>query len=332
MGYLGEKKGNTKMNKKYVDILLNNTKNIIILGHINPDGDCIGSVYGLASYIDIVFDGSKAVYPLATEDYNHNLDILIPEKYQKITPKSLKSIYESGDYTCIAVDCANETRVAFRGFWDHAKEKIIIDHHPGEFQENCISFKDPKASSCTCMLCDMMKEEFITPEIATLLYVGLCHDTGLFRNSNVNPDTYRIAGDLMIYGADHDKVVKNYNLRRLEDLKKEAFFYQMFSTACDGKVAFLCSEVTREQEEIIRRVNPTVRDAEDIEVSFTLLKVTDGMDPYSWRLSMRSKSIPINHICEKFGGGGHPLASGAMLHGSSNGILCMVIKELEKIL
>ena len=46
---------------------------------------------------------------------------------------------------------------------------------------------------------------------------------------------------------------------------------------------------------------------------------------------MRSKSIPISHICEKFGGGGHPLASGAMIKGDAEQILNAVIKELEKI-
>lgn len=320
------------MEKKYIDILLNNTKKIVILGHINPDGDCIGSVFGLASYLDAVFGGTKEILPLVADNYNHNLEKFIPEHLGKTTEELVKKSCADGDYTCIVVDSADESRVAYRTYWDDAKMRIAIDHHPKDFREECISFKDTGASSCTCILFDMMKEEFITPDVATLLYMGLVHDTGLFRNSNVNPDTYRIAGSLMGHGADHDKVTKNFNLRTLEDLKKEGFYYQMVTTVCNGKAAFLCSEVTRKQEEIIRRVNPTVRDADGIEVSFTLLKITDGLDPFSWRLSMRSKSIPISHICEKFGGGGHPLASGAIIRRNAEDILNVVIKELEKIL
>lgn len=320
------------MNKKYIDTVLNNMKKIVILGHINPDGDCIGSVFGLAAYLDAAFGGSRDIFPLVADNYNHNLDRFIPAYLGNTTEELVNEACADGDYTCIAVDSADESRIAYRNYWDNAKIKIAIDHHPRDFKDTCVCFKDTKASSCTCILFDMMKEEFITPDIATLLYMGLCHDTGMFQNSNVSPDTYRIAGELMRYGADHNKVVKNYNLRTLEDLKKEGFYYQMVTTICEGKAAFLCSEVTRKQEEIIRRVNPTVRDAEGIEVSFTLLKVIDGPDPFSWRLSMRSKSIPISHICEKFGGGGHPLASGAMIKGDAEQILNVLVKELEKLL
>ena len=231
------------MNRKQIDDLLDNTKKIVILGHINPDGDCIGSVFGLALYLDAVFDGSKEILPLVAD--KDNLDGFIPKSPGKATEEAVKDACADGDYTCIVVDSADESRVAYRTYWDNAKMRIAIDHHPRDFHEECISFKNTSASSCTCILFDMMKKEVITPDIATLLYMGLCHDTGMFQNSNVNPDTYRIAGELMGYGADHDKVVKNYNLRALEDLKKEGFYYQMVTTVCNGKAAFLCSEVTR---------------------------------------------------------------------------------------
>ncbi|MDD4689220.1 MAG: bifunctional oligoribonuclease/PAP phosphatase NrnA [Eubacteriales bacterium] len=282
---------------------INRHDNILILPHINEDGDSLGSAFALRLVLTSM--GKRAFVMLSA--YHGYCNFLYGT--QDNTPLDEYSL-------AISVDCAGIERLGERkAYFEGCNEKVVIDHHAtnvGYGDENVII---AKASSCGELIFHLAKElgVAITPEIATNIYLAISSDSGGFRYSNVSPDTMRIGGELLECGAQSVKVNELlFESETMEKLTLMKYALASLETFNNGKVA--CITITHDQflqsgakpEEMDGLVNiPRSLDTADIAVF--LRERADGTIKASLR---GNENADVSKICAFFGGGGHIRAAG----------------------
>ena len=302
---------------------------ILIFTHENPDGDGIGSMLALCSFLR---KKGKNVTCAMKDPLPHIYDFLPNAKDIKKLP-----LDEEFDLA-ILVDAAG----SFRAGTDiKAKEIIRIDHHIGGNVESIYDYVDPYAPSTTTVVGRILRhwdEDAIDKDIAMCLYAGLLTDTGSFKYNNVNKETFSFAEFLVEKGVD-----PNYMSTMIFERNKPSTIFllrEVLSTLEfheNGKVASLVvrreflEKTGAEEEETEGFVN-FARGIEGVEVAFIMIQKPD-ME--TWRVSLRGKGkVNVQQIAKKLGGGGHRDAAGCRIKGKEEEvkrkILEAIQEELEK--
>lgn len=300
-------------------------KSIAILGHINPDGDCIGSALSVYHYILHRYTDKEVVVAL---DAKPERFAFLPGFDEIITSDFLK--YEVD--LCIVVDCSETSRFKDRIFiFEQAKEVMCIDHHKTHQTTVEFSIIDPEISSTCELIYNQMDRAHINKEVATCLYTGIVHDTGCFRFPSTTSNTLRITADLMDFGIDFSKI--------LEESYYERTYVQnqVLGRALSESVRFMgkrCifSYMNRYlmdfygvlPEDLSGIIHP-LRDTKGVEVAIFFYEIS----PQSYKVSLRSKEIvDVSEVASYFGGGGHKRAAGCILHGSIHDVVNNLGKQI----
>lgn len=307
--------------------LFEDTATVAILGHVRPDGDCVGSCLATWNYIRTWFPNVQARVYLEP----------IPNIFRFL--KGADQICSSPEADvcydlCIVQDCSDTLRPgAFIKYFNTAKRTVCIDHHisNGNFADENHVF--PDVSSTSELIFTLMEEEKITKEIAECIYTGMVHDTGVFQYSATSARTMNIAGKLMEKGINFTKIVdetfytKTYNQNRI--LGKALMDSRLYlGGAC------IVSYVTRadmEQFEVLPKhldgIVSQLRVTKDVELALFLYELEPGV----FKLSMRSNDkVNVADIAVVFGGGGHVRAAGADMEGTAEDIIEKVCAEAKK--
>ena len=189
---------------------------ILITGHVNPDGDAIGSALALKLLLDSMHIDSTVSFDI-TGDLPSNLNHL---PYDLITTPKLDSFD-----TVFVFDCGNSSRLGdLEELVLNSSKVVVVDHHIDPTFGD-IQIIDPKAASTTQVLYRIFKEEElpISKEIADCLMTGLITDTGRFQYSNTNAEVFAIASDLMDRGSQLSLISENiYGSIELNALKLQS--------------------------------------------------------------------------------------------------------------
>ena len=293
---------------KLINLVQRTDGKIVLLTHENPDGDSLGSALAFYLFLKKL---KKDVVVASKDPVPHSLDFLPASKEVLTLP--LEEEFDLG----IIFDSSGFNRV---GAPVRVKKRVRIDHHlKGERcgEEDLI---EPSAPSTTFLVYKLLKswdERLIDEEIATCLYTGLATDTGFFRYSNTNGETFQVAKELVERGAKPYYVYSMFAEReRLSRIKLLSLALSKLKLYFGGKVAGIILE-----EEDFKRCSATYEDSEGIvsygrslegvEVSFILIeRKEEGV----WKVSLRSKNwLDVAKVCEKLGGGGHRYAAGAKI-------------------
>lgn len=299
---------------------INKAESIVILTHENPDGDAVGT--GLALYG-------------ALKQLGKNPDIIIPEYSRTFAflpdADEIKKESDIEKYDlAISVDCATIKMLnGFANYFENAKVKISIDHHSTNTMFGDLNYVIPDAPACAQVLLvvlEFLKVE-ITKEIGTCIVAGIITDTGGFKYSGVNAETFEFVAFLLNKGVNVSKIYRqvlqiktraNFELNRIASNRLE--FYE------DGKIAY--TYITKEDEETVKAENgdhegivEVGRDIEGVEVSVFIRQTDKGC-----KVSMRSNDyVNVSDVCLLLGGGGHIHAAGCTLQ-------CTIEQAKEKIL
>ena len=299
---------------------INKAESIVILTHENPDGDAVGT--GLALYG-------------ALKQLGKNPDIIIPEYSRTFAflpdADEIKKESDIEKYDlAISVDCATIKMLnGFANYFENAKVKISIDHHSTNTMFGDFNYVIPDAPACAQVLLvvlEFLKVE-ITKEIGTCIVAGIITDTGGFKYSGVNAETFEFVAFLLNKGVNVSKIYRqvlqiktkaNFELNRIASNRLE--FYE------DGKIAY--TYITKEDEEAVKAENgdhegivEVGRDIEGVEVSVFIRQTDKGC-----KVSMRSNDyVNVSDVCLLLGGGGHIHAAGCTLQ-------CTIEQAKEKIL
>jgi phosphoesterase RecJ-like protein len=306
------------------------SRSLCVVGHIRPDGDCVGSQLGLT--LALKNEGKKVVC--------WNEDPL-PQKYEFLDPDHLFQKPKKGmKFDCVvATDAASFERLGTVGASvTNRKLFINIDHHESNTRYadvNWVSAREPSSGELIFRLLQAAKWP-ITKPIADCLFTAVSTDTGSFQYASTRPSTYQVAGDLVRRGADLakicDEVYQSYPLSRVRLLRH---VYSRFRLTHQNQIAWFWlkkADFARTGAESsdseglidhIRAIAPVV-----------VACVFEEIDPETTRISLRSKSdkVNVNEIAAQFGGGGHHAAAGARIPGKPASVQRKVISAIKKAL
>lgn len=306
------------------------SRRLCVVGHIRPDGDCIGSQLAV----------TLALRALGKNVVCWNQDP-VPDKYAFMDPDKLVQTPRRGQQfdTVIATDCASYERLGKTGKAITQRKLLInIDHHLSNTKYGDINWISAREASSGELIYRLMKVAGwkITPQIADCLFTAVSTDTGSFQYSTTKPVTYHTAGELVKLGANLelicDEVYQSYPLSRVRLLQH---VYNKFRLTHDNQIAYLWlkqKDFTRtgadrsETEGLIdhiRAIAPVV-----------VAIVFEELEPDVTRISLRSKDpkINVNEIAALFGGGGHSAAAGARIVGASMSTQRSVVAAVKKAL
>ncbi len=323
------------MNASFREIAdaINRSHRIVLLSHIRPDGDAIGSQLALGLSLQAM---GKAVTAWNEDG--------LPGSYRFLEKSELiqKPPAEAENFDlAIAVDTATKPRLGTPlGAIRKVDQWINIDHHASNPGYGDLVHIDTSVPATGQIMYELIRSErwpFELPS-AVALFAAISTDTGSFRYPRTTSRTFEIASELVEMGVDAAslaiKLYESYPKRRIQllgDALREARF--------DANDAVVSMSVTNEMKDRLR-IEPddieglidTVRTVESVIVAVFFEELTDG----KIRLSMRSKSdrVDVNRICGEFGGGGHPRAAGARIRGGleevRNKVLERVCDEVTK--
>lgn len=285
---------------------INEAETIIIHRHIRPDPDAIGSQAGLASLIQHRYP-EKKVFMVGEEEESLHFLARMDDVEDKLFADAL----------IIVCDTANEERISDERY-RNGRYVIKIDHHPNEEPFGDLLWIDPSASSTSEMIYELFlraKERFnwsLSQEAAFRLYAGIVGDTGRFRYPNTTEKTHRYTADLVATGGiDQTAFYSALYRKDLRLARLEGYILQHVELTESGLGAVrLTKDLLDEFQVTTSESSALVNCFADIEGLLAWVFFVEENEGLI-RVRLRSKGPIINKIAQKFGGGGHPLASGA---------------------
>lgn len=297
---------------------------IAIAGHTNPDGDCVGSCLGLYNYIKDNYAPEK-------------VDILlepISEKFKFLQGADCISQEEEGPYDLfIAVDCSDTGRLTkYAHLVEDASYTVCIDHHFTNMGYGDERYIYPQASSTCEVIAQLLDYEQIGNECAKALYMGIVHDTGVFKHSNTSRKTMEIAGALLEKDVHPEYIIDDTFYKKT--YKQNQILGRALLESIqmlDGRMIFsVLSNKDLSDYEVdasdLDGIIDQIRVTEGTEVAVFLYPKEDG----SYKVSMRSNNnVDVSQIAMDFGGGGHVKAAGCNVSGEPRDIIMNIAKRVE---
>lgn len=291
--------------------------NILILCHIRPDGDTLGSGYGLKFALEALGKRAKVL-----------CDDNIPARLSFIGEKEESGEDENFDLVC-AVDAAETHMLGVYGEKYADRIDLKIDHHPSGFPYGKFNHIDGSAGATGELIYkvithleELTAQKCLVEKAATALYAAVASDTGCFRYSNVTSDTMRIAGALMDAGADQFNVCfRLFSLKTHSELNAKRCMLSRLEYHFGGKLAFaLFTNADKEEygitDEDFGGLVSDMREIEGVELAITARQ--DTKEPTKFKVSMRSgETVNSSDLCALFGGGGHARAAGCAVLANS---------------
>ncbi|MDP4133648.1 MAG: bifunctional oligoribonuclease/PAP phosphatase NrnA [Bacillota bacterium] len=295
---------------------LKNAEKIVLLPHINMDGDSVGSAFSFASCLREM--GKTVCVALGEE----------PPKYLSFLCDEYEIMPEDDFDLAIAVDCGDEERMADRAhIFENAKKNACIDHHISNIGFAGINVIEPDVSSTSEIMYRLINELTgnITKRQADQLYSGMITDTGGFKYSNTTPESLEYCADLMRKGADAANISINiYETQSVAKIKLMNRALKSIELHAEGRISSIVItnkdfEETKGTIADCEGFSGIARGIEGVEAAISITQ-TDKV-----KVSLRSKSIiDVSKVAGFFGGGGHIRASGFSLSADTN------IEELKK--
>lgn len=191
----------------------------------------------------------------------------------------------------------------------------------------------PEASSTSELVFKLLDEDKMPFESAEALYMGIVHDTGVFRHSCTSPETMEIAAKLMRKGIDCSKIInKTYYDKTYHQNQILGRALLESILLMDKKVIF---SAVRQKEMNFYGVGPADLDGivqvlmgtEGVEVAIFLYEIS----PQTYKVSLRSReSVDVSTVASYFGGGGHVRAAGCMMQGSIYDVVNNLTLHIEE--
>ncbi|MCL1846548.1 MAG: DHH family phosphoesterase [Coriobacteriia bacterium] len=305
--------------------LLATPREVAICGHVNPDGDSLGSALALTALLrakghtvtNLLAKGNKApeLYDFF-EDYT-------------FTPAA---DYNRKPDLFIAIDVPNKDRLGEAAVhFDRATETLVIDHHPDYTGFATHYYGDPSVSATGALVWRLIMASEVTPTkaMATYCYVALITDTGRFSFQNTTAEAFKAAGEMVSFGLDPSAITRLvYDSRLLASLQLDARLISRIAYAAEGRVVyswvtesdFVELNVSRDETEGLPTILRSVKGT-DVAV---LLREEDGRV----RVNLRAKGCcDVGAFARRFGGGGHQAAAGFTLEATLEEVKALIVKE-----
>lgn len=293
---------------------------IIIHRHVKPDGDALGSQIGLKEALLATFP-NKCVKVVGDVSERYSWIGKMDEIEDELYNGALVIVLDTGTERLIS-----DERYKQGAFL------IKMDHHYPQGEYGDLAFVDTSRESCAGLIAKFLFDKRIklNDAAASALFTGMVTDSGRFRYSSTNSETYKIASELMKYKIDTEYIYNKIYVDKLANVKLKAKLIEKF-VVLDSGVAYLIN--TKEE---IKEYNVPIYD-----VSRGMVNIMAGIEEICiWAnfsedesgdiyCEFRSNGKNINTVATKYGGGGHLQASGTTVY--SFDTVKEIIADLERV-
>lgn len=304
--------------------MLSKAKRTLIVSHANPDGDAVGSSFGLWGFLQKAYPEMevRVVFPNKFHDFLSWIEGANEAIIYAESKEILKEYLEKCDVVfCLDFNALARLEGLSAELENSTVPRVLIDHHINPASEFSLVFSDTSMSSTAefvyRVVVEMGGKNLLTKAAAEALYTGLMTDTGSFNHSVNTPETFRMAADMMELGVDKSavasRVYDSYSESRMRLLgycldKKMRVFPE-------HKAAYI-SLSRRELDSFSFQTGDTEGfvnlplSIKGVELSAFF---TEALDKTHIRVSLRSKgkTISVNELARaEFNGGGHFNAAG----------------------
>jgi phosphoesterase RecJ-like protein len=303
---------------------LQQAQHLLLITHVSPDSDAIGSMLGLAHALGML---GKIVTPACADAIRDRFEIL-PGHAEVVTQTS-------GEFDLVvALDCGDELRLG--SLWANLPTPrpflINIDHHISNTRFGQINWIDPSAASTAEMVLQIVDRLGVTlnQDIATCLLYGIVGDTLGFRTPNTTPRQLRYAERCMEAGASlYEAIDQQFNRRSqalvclwgkaLNAMKiKDRIAHTAISKAMRDACGMGISDLN---------LSSFLVSMHEVDRAAVLVEKDDGQV----EISLRAKrGYNVSSAAVVLGGGGHPLAAGATIDGPLDAATKQVLLALKQ--
>ena len=300
------------------------SQKILVISHIRPDGDAIGSVLGLGLALQA-----------AGKEVQMILEDGVPKSFRHLTGSDQIQKRANDVYECsIVVDCSDLARTG-KIFLDAPPPDINIDHHNTNLNFGQVNLVDAQSAATTEILAQLLAQWNLPIDVpvADALLSGLITDTLGFRVASMSPNTLRVAADLFEIGADLPTL---YDKALLARSFKAARYWGTGLSSLVLEDRLLWTQLTIEDRQTANYPGRDDADlinilqtVEDADVFVVFIEQNNDSVKVSWRAR---RGFDVSQIALQFGGGGHKPAAGAEIQGSIEAVIDDVLAATRPIL
>ena len=317
------------MEKIYQEMrsMLNEQRELLIVGHEDPDCDCLGSMLGLY----LAFDGEEKNWRMLRRDpVPANLTYL-PHLDKMMDPAEL----DIPGQAVLLLDCGEARRT---GSWLAdmlpGKKLYCIDHHISNAFQGDLALVEPEAAAASEIVAALALADGrkISDEAALCLYSGMAADTGCFRYNNTSPRSLALAAQLLPQINLETVRIQLFEDRSYANAKMIGVCFDHIQLECDGKLCY--SYFSRADREPYQAGPGDCHNIVNYTLSLHGVKVGLIFEEYDdyVKMSFRCRSgYRVDRLAQHFHGGGHELASGCKLPGNLETVMPMVLAETRKL-
>lgn len=289
--------------------------NVVMFTHVHPDGDALGSLFGLAEILERT---GKNVFCFLEEPVSYLYDFLPGHGRGNCNLHELKKFIAAAgsDVMAVALDCGDEDRLgSLKAEFLEITPFVVIDHHLSHRNFGTSRWVEPDCSSTGEMVYELALAlgAEVNYTAAYNLYVAICTDTGSFRYECTGARTLHIAAELVEKGVRPEEVGgKLYDNYSRERLKLMEFVLATMTTCNSGQIAFMhvSQKMIEESGAAIQDVEGFIdfpRSLSSVRVAVFLKEGAKGQIA----VSMRAKGdCDVAAVAKQFNGGGHRNAAG----------------------
>lgn len=302
---------------------------IVVYRHIKPDFDAMGTQMGLCTFL-------KDNFPAKDIHFVGDNHVTFTPRLFPETERLNDEWIAKGPFLAIVVDVGDRERIADPRF-EKAETVVKFDHHPfkgTEIAKYPVLFEEAAAASeIVADFCLSWSGRWMSKEAAHYFYIGIVGDSGRFMYSSTSTHTFAVAMELLREGIDLPRLYRSMYVKNIDDLKSTAYVLSHFRVSEHGVAYYTLDAKTQEELKITpERGKENVNVFSNIDGIGIWCSFTEDPNPkdYCWRISIRSKMLDIAPVAFKWGGGGHPQASGAKIKDLSE--LDAFIGDLDALL
>jgi phosphoesterase RecJ-like protein len=306
----------------------------VLTTHMRPDPDGLGSALGLT---DVLEGMGKDVRLTIAGVWPPRYDFLDPTRRVKCFTKP-GTEFQGAD-AIVVLDTGTWNQLGDVGEFIKLQTctKVVIDHHISQDDLGATRFVDTSAEATGRLVCDAAAAlgRPISPAAANFLFAAIATDTGWFRHKNTTPATFALAETLAAAGAEPTRLYEQiYEQSTLPRLKLQGMALSRMQVVHGGKTAFCeihrgdyaaTGAIPSDTEELVN----FPRSISGVQVAMVFMEQPAG----GVKISFRSRDpIDVSKIAESFGGGGHRLASGAIVEGPIDTVKARVLTAVANSL
>jgi phosphoesterase RecJ-like protein len=300
-------------------------KNILVVSHVRPDGDAIGSLLALGLALQ---QAGKIVQMVLTDGVPASFRHLAGQEQVRTAPQGEFDLF-------VTVDCADFKRTG-KQFETFRRPDINIDHHVTNERFGELNLIEPEAVATASILTEVLPEWgfTISTSIAAALATGIVTDTLGFRTSNTTPAALRQVASLMETGINFQDLYNRALVSRpfpaarywgagLSRLKSDDGIVYATLTLADRKAAAYDGNDDADLINVISAI-------EGYAVGMVFVEQNDQHVKISWRALQTG--VDVSKVAKSFNGGGHSAAAGADIAGTLEEIQPRVLKATREML